>query len=280
MIKQPMLAYSKVPALDTINYPVFVSPKLDGIRCVMLNGIPHTFNRKNKVWNKVPNEFVCQELSKLALPTFDGELMVNGGFNKVQSSIMSAKGACDFTYNVFDIIAEAPFSKRIEQVTSIIRTIQSPRISVVDQYWVENSTQLLSLWDSFIAKGYEGAMVRSLLGPYKFGRSTLKEGYLMKLKQFFESEAIIVDYKELMHNADTTTNKQENMFGGNTLGALVMDWKGEEFDLGSGFNQEQRDKIWANKESLLGSTVTFKYQEVTKDNKPRFPVFKSFREGY
>ncbi|MFM7851045.1 MAG: hypothetical protein ACKO96_03815, partial [Flammeovirgaceae bacterium] len=51
-----------------------------------------------------------------------------------------------------------------------------------------------------LERGYEGVMIRGLHGPYKQGRATLKQGWLMKLKEFDDDEAVIIGYEEKMKN--------------------------------------------------------------------------------
>mgnify|MGYP003413024970 len=130
-------------------------------------------------------------------------------------------------------------------------------------------------------------MVRSSSGHYKFGRSTTKEGILLKLKRFFDAEAVITEAHELMHNAnEATTNAlgytersshKANMLGMDVLGKFTVDWNGITFDVGTGFNAQQRAQYWSEPDRCVGKTITFKYQSVGPSGKPRFPVFLGFR---
>ena len=94
---KPMLACSKIPHLELIAYPVLASPKLDGIRCLAGNGV--AFSRSMK---RIPNDYVQQVFRELELHGLDGELMLDGDFNNVQSGIMSVHGRPKFYFNVFD----------------------------------------------------------------------------------------------------------------------------------------------------------------------------------
>lgn len=141
--------------------------------------------------------------------------------------------------------------------------------------------------------GYEGVMLRAPEGPYKQGRSTAKEGYLLKLKRFEDAEATIVGFEERMHNANEATkdergytkrsSHQENKVGTGTLGALIVRgvtaFEGIEFNIGTGFDDEQRQDFWANREAMLGETVKFKFFEVGVKDAPRHPVFLGFRSA-
>ncbi len=275
---KPLLA-ATVTDIDKLRFPLIVSPKLDGIRCIILNGKALTRNLK-----PIPNRFIRECLEKSGIDFVDGEIMIPGeDFNTVQSRVMSFEGETSFIYNIFDTIIDSPYEDRIKN-----KYLKWPTYSL--EYWeIRSLEQLLNLEDKLVKEGYEGIMLRDPNGKYKFGRSTEKEGILLKLKRFFDRECIVVDFEEKM----TNTNKQTKNALGNsvrssekagmkpagTLGALVVidPDSFNEFKIGSGFNDEQRQEIWNNRKDYLGKNVTYKYQEISKYGIPRFPVFKSFR---
>lgn len=75
------------------------------------------------------------------------------------------------------------------------------------------------------------------------------------------------------------SSKKEGLIPANTLGSLEVDWNGVILNIGSGFNDEQRQDIWDNRSKYIGKLVTFKYQEIIDDiGKPRFSVWKWFRK--
>lgn len=280
---KPMLAASVVPALDEINYPIMASPKLDGIRCVTPNGYICSRNMK-----PIPNKHVRDTLQALSVTELDGELMVDGDFNSVQSAIMSESGQPKFYYNVFDSLIEpkAKFMHRSNIAHAMVDILDSPHVRIVPQVWVDNAEQLAELWQEWLDQGYEGAIVRDPYAPYKNGRSTLKQGWMLKLKKFDDSEAEIVGMEELMHNDNAAeigelgqtkrSSHQDCMTPGGTLGSFVCAWKGITFNLGTGFTAEQRQQYWDHGTQL--SLAKFKYQGVGPKGKPRFPVFLGFRD--
>lgn len=285
-LKQPMLACADVPCLETqVKYPCFIQAKLDGIRCIAING--QAYSRKMKL---IPNQFIQKVFAELNLHGFDGELMVHGDFNKVQSAVMSEDGEPDFYYVVYDMWNnELPYLNRIEDIEENLP--KSKYLQVIQTEQVINFKAAENWLEEFIYLGYEGAMLRSFTSPYKQGRSTFKEGYLLKLKKFLDDEAIVIGFEERLHNTNEQerdergyakrSSKKEGMVGANTLGSLIVKWNDIEFGVGSGFNDAQRKEIWENKEEYLGKLVTFKYQEVhQKTGTPRFPVFKWFRKEY
>lgn len=281
---KPMLAASQTPDLTKIKYPILASPKLDGIRCIVADGIPFSRNMK-----RIPNLFIQREIMKLQQHGLDGELMVEGDFNDVQSGIMSVHGEPDFYLNVFDdfYIDQFGFNMRYLKTKDLVEKLNSPRVRMVEHVLIEDAEALEMYWTWCISVGYEGAMVRALDGPYKRGRSTVNQGYLLKLKKWEDDEAEVIGYEEMETNTNEATtgelgqtkrsSHQEGMVGAGILGALVVQWRGVEFKIGSGFDLATRSTLWATKDSLPGKQVTFKYQEITKYGKPRFPIFKGFR---
>src|SRR5690606_7881531 len=103
--------------------------------------------------------------------------------------------------------------------------------------------------------GYEGIMLRSPFAKYKFGRSTLKEQGLIKVKRFIDEEAEIVGFEELMRNQNEATpsafglqvrgHSIHGKVAAGTLGKLILrSPKWGEFACGSGLDNALRDKIW------------------------------------
>ena len=114
MTFKPLLAYT-VKDAEALRYPVLVSPKLDGIRCVIHNDQP-----VSRTLKPIPNRFIQSELG--FYPPFDGELMVGdpldpAAFNKSTSGIMSHDGEPAFTFWVFDWVnphdLHLPFTERL-----------------------------------------------------------------------------------------------------------------------------------------------------------------------
>lgn len=277
---RPMLA-SNVE-LKAVKYPVLCSPKFDGIRCVVRDGV--ALSRKLK---PIPNKHVQTVLS--TCPTnLDGELIIPGkSFNQTQSAIMSEEGTPEFVYYVFDVIdTTKPYDKRIEQLKEMKLCSQTKKVIPV----VISNEEELKEYEREAVEDYEfeGIMIRSPSGPYKYGRSTAREGYLAKLKRFTDAEAKIVGYEELMHNTNEAeedelgltkrSHKKEGMVPAGTLGAWVVEnEKGQRFKVATGMTAADRAEYWAKKDSMIGQLVKYKFQESGAKDLPRFPVFLGIR---
>lgn len=293
---KPMLA-AKLPLdaqLDSLSYPLMASPKLDGIRALMFEG-----QLLSRTLKPIPNRHLQKKAVADLAVGLDGELIVGDPtaedvFRKTSSGVMSQEGKPNVCFHVFDFfqVADLPFARRFDMVQEHLDFLENGLgvdwIKLVEHVRIEKPDDLLAYEEKCLALGYEGIMVRSLLGPYKFGRSTFKEGHLLKIKRFEDSEAVILDLVELMHNENEQTrgnlgearrsNHKENMRGGNTLGALrVRDiHTGVEFDIGSGFTAEQRKAFWVTKP--IGRTIIYRFFPTGSKDKPRFPTFHGFRD--
>lgn len=285
---KPMLA-GKAPAdLSALKFPLLVSPKLDGIRCIIRDG--KAMSRKLL---PIPNKFVQSKLARLP-DGLDGELMLDlpGSFNAVQSAVMSVEGEPDFTFCVFDWHGAAvTFESRLLNVT-LFNGLDGPHIDRVPHIKVHTTQELMALEEQYVGQGFEGLMIRSLDGPYKCGRSTEKEGYLLKVKRFEDAEAVIIGCLEMMHNDnEATTNalghtKRSHAKEGKrpagvlgkfqcattTLGCI-------EFECGAGFTAAQRAEFWQRRDELIGQTIKFKFQPDPSGGyvAPRCPIFLGFR---
>lgn len=284
MIKPLMLSCNTIPDIDKdIRYPVLASGKLDGVRgCVQDNGLvsrslkSHTLNRHATAY-----------LSKPIFEGLDGELCLAGedwnNFNANQSAFTTQGGAPNFIWHVFDDISmpysSAKHRKELTKERVHVLFDLGYDVTFCEQKLIECAKDLRYMYDEHREKGYEGLIVMDPGGLYKHGRSTLRQGTSLKLKPQNDSEAKIIGFEELMHNLDAGNSKmKENMVPGNKLGALIVDWNGIVFNIGTGFTDAQRVYIWQNRVQLFNQYVTFKYMETFPDTGvPRGPVFKGLR---
>ena len=268
---KPLLA-SKAD-LSKVRYPVLCTPKLDGIRCLMIDGIASSRNLK-----PIPNLHIRKALE--GLHGLDGELMVDGDFNSVQAAVMRVDGIPSFTYHVFDDFSnpEVPYKSRLSKNISI----DNVNIFIVLPTVVNNEEELLELLEDYLTQGYEGLMLRDPEGKYKYGRSTVNEGILLKVKKFLDDEGTLIDIEERMINNNPKrkdalghsirSSHKENKVPSGIAGACVIQWKHKQFKVGfgPGFTNELKKDYWVNKENYLDKTVKFSYQELSKDGIPRF----------
>jgi DNA ligase-1 len=283
---KPMLA----AATDGLNliYPLLASPKLDGVRCVVVDGVALSRSLK-----PIPNQHVQRLFGQARLNGLDGELAIGpinaaDVYQRTVSGVMRHEGEPPVSLMIFDdYLAKGDFNHR---VMSTERRAKKLGLDFLQHIFIRAEDELLAFEQACLGDGFEGIMIRSLAGPYKPGRSTLKEGWLLKLKRFIDSEAEILGCEPAKHNTNEATkdklghtersSKQAGMVLKDELGALkVRDVKTKvEFDIGTGFDAQQRRELWADRAQLVGRLVKYKYQPVGVKDKPRFPVFLGFRD--
>ena len=275
----------------TLQFPYLGSRKLDGIRCIIIDGLPVSRSLK-----PIPNKFVQSVLADTELDGLDGELIVGAANDpdcfRNTTIVMSHDKEQDFTFHVFDDVTDpdAPFSDRLESAQARLTKLDHPNIQLVDHRTLPDMAAFEAAKQEFVGAGYEGLMIRSLTGRYKFGRSTLKENILIKCKRFSDSEAVVMGFEEQLHNGNIAvtdalghskrSSHQGNKTGLNTLGALVCRdiGSGVEFNCGTGLTAEDRQTIWNNKPAYFGRQVKYKFFSVGVKDKPRHPVFLGWRQ--
>jgi len=282
--------------MKAIRFPVLASHKIDGIRAHG-RGL-NALSRKDK---QIPNFRVQEIFKKGHLDKFDGELTCGGSvsknvFNFTQSCVMSDSGEIpNLQYHVFDYTnSVSAFWRRLEivqfEVDLASKGFKLP-VTYVPHKWINNLDELLAFEQEKLLEGWEGIMIRDPEGPYKWGRSTLREGYLIKLKRFQDSEAEILGVYEQETNTNEakineigrskrSSHKDGKVRNGHLGGFVVRDlYTQVEFEIGTmlGVTKEERLRLWKNPEAMLGKIIKYKFQPIGVKVKPRQPIFLGFR---
>ena len=287
---KPMLA-SQIDDLSSVKYPVYASYKLDGIRAIIYQGVAYSRSLK-PIPNKSIQEWAMQ--NKESLEGLDGEFIVGEPnteevFRETTSFVMSHDKVCEFSFYVFDILPEYPEQPYNARKGALEGLSLPGNTKVLQQTLIASKDDLEAFRSNAVEQGYEGAMIKAPEGKYKYGRSSVKEGLLLKLKLFKDEEFKIVGFECKYHNAnEAKTNElgrtarstsKEGMIPVDTLGVLYLSTKdGVEFGCGSGFDDATRKELWEQRDSLVGKYATVKYFDQGGYDVPRFPVFKSLRD--
>jgi len=301
MNHKPMLAVA-CGDRSKLTFPLIASPKLDGVRCIITEAGALARSLK-----PIPNVQAQELLGRSGLPIgLDGELIAGDptakdAYRKTVSMVMSDDKPVDgLVFHVFDIQEERPWEERQAHVIGWFDA--SEYVSLVPQVTVWSLAELEALEAEWVNAGYEGVILRRPGSPYKHGRSTVKEGYLLKLKRFVDSEAEVIGVTELMHNGNAAkknelgrtarSHKKEGLTGAGVMGTLVVrDVKtGVEFEIGTGFTAEERASIWKAHTSYIkgevfgaiyrpeGQLCKYKHFPSGAKDKPRHPVFLGWRD--
>ena len=254
---------------------VGIEPKLDGIRCfsIVENGDVKMFARSGKLITNF-QDTLAPELVKLGDGCYDGELMGKDFVSLMRQAYRKDGLDTSATYlALFDYLPLEEWKSKKTVMTCAERheilldhlAFKGANLDLlhpVERWTVENCYgSIKECHDEFVKEGFEGAMVKFLDAPYRFGRGW----EIMKFKAFHDVDLPIEGYEE---GTGRHTGK---------LGAIVVDHKGVRVKVGSGFSDDLREQIWANPDFFMGRIVEIRYQEITPDGSLRFPTFVCFR---
>ena len=252
-----------------ISYPVWADTKLDGVRCIAyFNGISVMLMSRNGREFKNYSA-IEEELMSLNLPegtVLDGEITM-GHFQDLMRTISRKEDGVELSqdamYNIFDMPAQDKTLRDRLYDMSLLPIGDKAHLRLVTGNIFDNEEQLLEFYASQLADGQEGIMVKNLDGLYEYRRAW---GW-QKMKPEHTDDLKIVGYEE-------GRGKYEGK-----LGAIICELEnGETVHVGSGFEDEEREKYWQDKENLIGHVAEVKYQEKTRDGSLRFPIFIRFRQ--
>ena len=293
IVLKPMLAieFEKIKLDESI--PYFASPKIDGIRFLIVDGVCYSRSLK-PVRNVCIQKFVNDNIE--FLEGFDGEITVesyksDSCFRDTTSVVMSTDGGENFIFHVFDNIKlfGMPYSKRYEYIKSSIHKFNCKKVKLVEHIPIVSIEHLMKLEEEYLSLGYEGIMLNNPTSTYKNGRSGKVSPELIKKKLFTDREFLIIGYDQLyVNNNEQKENSlgymERSCKGGGLvacekLGSIrLITPEGNEFNCGSGFDDDMRYSMWQNREALIGKFAKIKYFDKGDYIVPRFPIFLGIRD--
>lgn len=271
------------------NEVFFLTQKLNGVRCTYVNGklisrqgteftgLNHIVDAIHKAEEKYGNQNMV--LDGELIHKNDGTLSDNDNF-RLGTGIINAKEGdkSSIMFIVFDILpyddfvegkSKANYSLRrawLDTLSGIFNGITG-YIEVVPLLYSGVDQSRIDGWLSFAdSHGWEGIMLNKE-APYECKRTT----NLIKIKSFKFSDLRIIGYEE-------GDGKYKGM-----LGAVIVDYKGNNVNVGSGFDETERVELWKNPDGLIGKIAAIKYKEVSKNKDTgleslQFPVWNGLRE--
>ena len=284
---QQAFSIEKYPIKEGTEF--WLSQKLNGVRAIFYKG--SLISRSGTVYSGL--EHITGELNNFSLEDYvlDGELTLkqeykeslelndNEAFRKATGIINADKNVNKtmICFTIFDIIPLADFESLNPKSNYSIRRTYLDRLAMSFKsatsvnflpclYHGTDVSKIDELLDVIISEDKEGLMV-NLDVPYK----RMRHNGILKVKRFYT-----IDLKV------TGCIEGAGRLAG-TLGSLVVDYKNNEVNIGSGFTDSQRKELWNNRESIIGSICEIKYKEVSYDKKTskpslQFPVFVQIRD--
>ncbi len=258
----PMLAHKFADHKGKMDFPVYVQPKLNGMRML--------FDGENG-WSRGNKEVIPEVIQHLKFDTMgyilDGELMLPNNV-LLQESMKAIKKyrpelSSQLLYHVYDIVDDSmPFSQRHEIIQDLVANAPE-NVKIVKTVRAHDESQVAHLHQLFVKDGYEGTMIRDANMKYEIGKRSYS---LLKLKDFVDAEYRIVNVVD---------------GDGSDVGLAIFELEtdsGERFNCRPEGSQENRADLFKNRRELVGKYLTVRYQELSKDGIPIFPVGVSIRE--
>ena len=285
---KPMLAHKFDDSRVDWSQPVYIQPKLDGVRCIIKRvsdfpGQEHLASYSVKAYSRTGKEFKNVRHITNALDGFffhnpdvilDGELYnhkLKNDFEKIISLVRKQKPTDTdrldaqhlVQFHCYDYIDDRYDSYDTRRDQLICSNIYDAQIKYVHAQPVKSYEQARDFHATYLSEGYEGSIIR-LDGVYKHGRSY----DLMKFKDFSDTEATIIGY-------EVGKGKRSG-----TLGKFIMlDDEGVQFGCppGKGYTYSDLAHMLANIQDYIGKRATFTYFQRTQAGSYRHPLYKAIR---
>lgn len=278
----PMAAHTFGPD-KKVEYPIFVQPKLDGVRMLIdiEDGLIRYSSRERSDYSHLGEVFQADaECLFEHLPPnsiLDGELIFPSDkgedFQIAVSAARKSKGGISdhaknnliyaiFAFYTLDDLS-LQFDERHAIITEAFDKCKPKKMVNVPTFVASDEKEMKKAFNLFLAKGHEGLMIYNPKAPYEPDK---RSNNLLKLKMFKDKEGLIVGVK-------AGKGREKNA-------ALV------DIDVGDGRivtmhptgTIEEREEWLKHPEKIIGKRMTYTYQDETKDGLPRFPVARVIRD--
>ena len=263
----PMLAQKFSERGTKMKWPVWVQPKYNGQR-MLFDGKEGWSRGGKKIIPEVIQHLV-NALPKLDGHILDGELMLPGNV-LLQETMKATKkytpGVSEtLVYMVYDVVApDLKFSERHELVKKLVTGYTSPKaILLVPTHKAEDAAEVMTYHQQFVSQGFEGTMVRDDSEGYTIGQQS---NQLQKYKDFVDAEFKIVDVVE-----------GDGRFKGAAVFVCETD-KGVQFNCTPEGTMDHRRELFTTRNKHIDKYLTIRYQELSKDGVPLFPVGVDVRD--
>ena len=272
----PMLAHPFTKRKHNITYPAIVQRKFDGVRCLAVLNSDKTVTLLSRKGKEFPHlEHIKSDVlanNKDQGLVLDGELYSDtltfqelvGLVKRVTLKPGNDKQMLEVSLRVYDCVNTRKTDNFQDRYLDIMGITHGAKyLSLVENIGVDNEAQVHEAQRKFVEEGYEGAMVRNLLGAYAIGK---RSPDLQKVKTFLDGEYEIVGFSEATGNDAGTVIWECRVPGGLT------------FRVRPRGTRETRIDWYQNGNEYIGKQLTVRYQELTDDGIPRFPVGITIRD--
>ncbi len=264
----PMLAHDYNKRGKDITFPCYAQRKLDGVRCVAVPG-QGLYSRNGKAMSPHLTHIMA-DVNKCSV-ILDGELYSDElSFQEIVGLVKKATlkdGDADkvkkiYLY-VYDIVRPGTNVERNAALDTLFGKVKFDALRKLQSDTCANLDTVKTLHAKYVAEGYEGLILRNYDGEYNIGHRSKD---LQKYKEFEDAEYKVVGFRE-----------GDGVEKGCVIWTCVTA-KGQEFAVRPRGTQEERRGLFQTGAGYVGKKLTVRYQELTNDGIPRFPVGIAFRD--
>ena len=292
---RPMLFPNDPVDIDTLTDTYLMSNKLDGIRCLFIDG--KMLSRKFKPIRNVALQRRFTHLKLLSTTTqmiFDGELYGPYNFPEIAGYVMSYNKWCpdNIEFHCFDVIDPKNRNETaLERAKNYSSWMMSqPFAEPVWQYVVRGPEEIKNRYQQFLAQGFEGAILKQIDSTYKFGRITTKSGQGYKIKPIHTFDAIVKGIEQAtMAKPDSqrtvdafgkskTSGRAEDRMAIEKAASFIVDYNGFESKVTLAMTDEEKEEVWKNQSEYIGRTIEFKGMLIGSKDRVRHPVFVRYKD--
>lgn len=256
----PMLALDYKNRNHNIKFDCYVQPKIDGCRSIFYN--KQLYSRKGKNYNSLLH--IIEEIYNCPF-ILDGELYSDvltfqelcGLIKKQKLSNKDKEKIIHIKYIVYDMVSEEIFDERYKKLKLYFNENSFKSINLLLTEICNSKEDVIEKKVEYVKNGYEGLIIRNKNGKYK---QNYRSPDLQKYKDFIDSEYEIIGYKNSR---------------GTEKGCVIWICKtedGKQFNVRPSGIFDERRELYKNADEYIGNMLTVKYQGLTSDNIPRFPV--------
>lgn len=297
---------------NDFKFPYLFSIKLDGCRTIFKDGQMLTCSLK-----QVPNKQLQEQFEYLKKYSKDNNVILDGEifspfctFQEIISYFMTQDFEDKKSIKKFGEVLEIPFHLRfhcfdlIKCPNADFKTRQADLESIsidlnqnqdfiyVQHTLVNNLEELEQMFYNALNEGHEGLMLRSTTGKYKYGRATMRENIIYKMKPFQTFDGPITGFVQSTE-VNKTAEKKKNEMGYSVTSkkkgdrhtiekcsAVFVDYEGQQLKVTLAMTDKEKEQLWKNQDGYLNRWIEYKAMSVgMKENGlPRHPVFIRFRE--
>ena len=269
------------------NEKIFISRKLNGTRTAFVGD--KCMTRQGKEYKGL--DHIISDLQKIVGTEMfvDGELLYKNkeglsdseAFQKGTGIAMSKDNdKSELKLVIFDMFpldefwsgkSKEPYSNRKKHLIELgekITALGTDNLEIVQMCYEGYDHSEIWKWLDYAEQHDWEGVILNLDTPYECKRTK----NLIKVKKFYTYDLEVIGVEE-----GTGRNK-------GTLGALVVRYKNNTVNVGSGFTDEERSYYWNNQDKIIGRVIEVKYKEITTDKKTgleslQFPVYVGLREN-